>query len=136
MCRKMSNIDFAYFTGQKVIDVKSEVGMPLGVSFEKGVLLIECPWSLLCDNRIAVGYSDSMQSAGFFTYVTLEKHIKEKKIINIQHYENISDLVIEFENNLILELFHDNSHYEGWQLKGDNEFLLVSLPGGSYVEFG
>ncbi|MGP7819779.1 hypothetical protein [Niallia sp. 01092] len=135
MFRKWSNIDFTDFNGQKVVEVKSEVGLKLGVLFEKGILIIECPWRLLSSNQIAVGYSDCIKSSSTLSYKTLEKHIKGKKIISIQHYENISDLVVEFENNIILELFHDSSYYEGWQLKGANEFLLVSLPGGAYAEF-
>ncbi|OPA73669.1 hypothetical protein BVG16_26580 [Paenibacillus selenitireducens] len=76
----------------------------------------------------------------FKDVVTHEKHSKllenellGKRIITIRHCEPISDLYIEFEDNLILELFHNSSYYEGWQLSGENGFLLVSLPGGKYA---
>ncbi|WP_442789410.1 DUF6188 family protein [Paenibacillus sp. FSL H8-457] len=48
------------------------------------------------------------------------------------HYEEISDLTVVFDTEVILDLFHDSSWYEGWQLQGPGQFLVVSTPGGGY----
>lgn len=57
-----------------------------------------------------------------------------KGIVNILHFEEISDLVVEFQGGIHLELFHDSNYFEGWQLSGVNGFYLLSLPGGSYSD--
>ncbi|PAQ15596.1 hypothetical protein CD798_05870 [Bacillaceae bacterium SAOS 7] len=135
MYKKLSDIDFSHFVGQKVIEVKSEAGWPLGVFFEKGVLIIECPWRLRDMNQIIMGYSDCKQWSRFVLCESLEKQIKGKKIVSVQHYENTSDFVLELEEGLFLELFHDSSMFEGWKLQGEQGLLVISLPGGSYEEF-
>ncbi|WP_275898341.1 hypothetical protein [Peribacillus alkalitolerans] len=43
MYRKLTNIDFNYFIGQMVTEVNTEENLPLGMTFETGGLLIECP---------------------------------------------------------------------------------------------
>ncbi|MFT8323013.1 MAG: hypothetical protein ABF649_19275 [Bacillus sp. (in: firmicutes)] len=134
MYRKKSDINFTTFKGQKVKKVKSEVGLPLGIFFEKAILVIECPWRLVHSNQITVGFSDCKQPS-ISSYKILEKQTKGKKITDIHHFENISDLIIELEHQVFLELFHDSTNFEGWQLQGDEGFLLVSLPGGGYEKF-
>ncbi|MFF3102583.1 hypothetical protein [Viridibacillus arvi] len=56
------------------------------------------------------------------------------RIMNILHFEVISDLVVEFEGNFDLELFHDSNYFEGWQLRGDNGFYFFTLPRGTYSD--
>lgn len=135
MYKKLSDIDFSHFIGQRVTEVKSEAGLLLGVFFEKGVLIIECPWRLRDMQQIIKGYSDCKQWSRLLLRESLEKQIKGKRIVSIQHYENTSDFVLELEEDLFLELFHDSNMFEGWQLQGEQGLHVVSLPGGSYEEF-
>ncbi|MGQ7278444.1 hypothetical protein ACT91Q_10750 [Brevibacillus thermoruber] len=58
-----------------------------------------------------------------------------KRIARIFHDAETSDLSIHFDVGLTLDLFHDSSFFEGWQLQGNNDFLLVSTPGGKYSLF-
>lgn len=133
MYRKLSNIDFKSFIDQKVTEVNTEKNVPLGMSFETAGLIIECPWRLQVANEIAIGYSDCLHSPKRYSHKDLEKVLIGKRIMNILHFEEIADLIIEFEGGIYLELFHDSNYFEGWQLQGDNGFCLVSLPGGSYT---
>ncbi|MFD1030787.1 DUF6188 family protein [Metaplanococcus flavidus] len=135
MYRKLSNIDFKSFIGQKVTEVNTEKNVPLGMSFETAGLIIECPWRLQVANEIAIGYSDCLQSPKRYSHKDVKKVLIGKRIMNIVHFEDIADLIIEFEGGISLELFHDSNYFEGWQLlgQGDNGFCLVSLPGGSYT---
>ncbi|MEK9198443.1 hypothetical protein ACH0B5_11865 [Ureibacillus sp. 179-F W5.1 NHS] len=135
MYKKLSTIDFHYFIGQKITEVNTEKNVPFGMEFESGSLIIECPWRILTSNEVVIGYSDCLQSPDQYSYKEVEKILTGKRIVNIFHFEHISDLVLEAEGNIYVELFHDSNYFEGWQLRGDNEFYLVSLPGGSYAEF-
>ena len=132
MYKKLSNIDFKYFIGQKVTEVTTEKDEPLGMTFDRAGLIIECPWRLQVSKEIVIGYSDCIHSPDRFSHKNVKKILTEKKIVNILHFENISDLVVEFEGNIYLELFHDSTYFEGWQLSGENGFYLFTLPGGTY----
>ena len=46
MYKKLSNLDFKYFIGQKVTEVNTEKNLPLGMTFDTAGLIIECPWRL------------------------------------------------------------------------------------------
>jgi hypothetical protein len=62
MSRKLSNIYFNSFIGQKVTEVNTEKNLPLEIIFESGSLIVECPWRLQVKNEIAIGYSDCIHS--------------------------------------------------------------------------
>ncbi|QFT89663.1 hypothetical protein FIU87_13460 [Bacillus sp. THAF10] len=132
MYKKLSNIDFRYFIGQRVIEINKEKNEPFGMALETGGLIIECPWRLRIANQIEIGYSDCIHSPGEFSHKNVEKVLLDKRIKNIFLFEEVSDLFVEFENGIYLELFHDSNYFEGWQLRGDDGFYLFSLPGGSY----
>lgn len=132
MYRKQSDINFNYFFGQSIIEVNTEKNLPLGMTFDNGWLIIECPWRLQVDHQICIGYSDCLQAKDKYTHLNVESILIGKKIMNIYHFEEVSDLVVEFENHIFLELFHDSNYFEGWQLRGGNGFYLFTLPGGSY----
>lgn len=104
------------------------------MAFESAGLIIECPWRLQVSNEIVIGCSDCVQTPERFSHKNVEKILMGKRIMNILHFEVISDLVVEFEGNVYLELFHDSSYFEGWQLRGDNGFYLFTLPGGTYSD--
>ncbi|MDI7741172.1 hypothetical protein QMK38_04080 [Lysinibacillus fusiformis] len=134
MKQKTSHIDFTYFIGQKAIEINTEKNSPFGVSFEQGNLTVECPWRIRVSREVAIGYSDCLQAPGQYSYKNVEKILLGKRITEIFHYEGISDLVVEFEGDIYLEVFHDSNYFEGWQLRGDNGLFLFTLPGGSYSD--
>ncbi|RDW15712.1 hypothetical protein CWR45_16650 [Oceanobacillus chungangensis] len=96
--------------------------------------MIECPWRLQASNEVLIGYSDCIQKPDGYSHKNVEKILLGRRIINIIHFEGISDLVVEFEGSIYLELFHDSNYFEGWQLRGDNGFYLFTLPGGTYSD--
>ncbi|QCR31178.1 DUF6188 family protein [Lysinibacillus sp. SGAir0095] len=134
MYKTLSKLDFQYFIGQEVTEVNTEKNYPFGVSFERGVLTIECPWRLRVSSEVAIGYSDCLQAPGQYSHKDVEKILMGKRITNIFHYEEISDLVVEFEGKIYLELFHDSNYFEGWQLRGENGMYVFTLPGGAYSD--
>lgn len=132
MYKKLSNIDFKYFIGQKVTEVNTEKNVPLGMTFDTAGLIIECPWRLQVSNEVVIGYTDCIQASDRYSHKRVENILLGKRILNIIHFEGISDLVVEFEGSIYLELFHDSNYFEGWQLSGENGFYLFTLPGGTY----
>ena len=135
MCRKLSSIDFSLFIGQTVVEVNTDKNIAFGMTFESSYLTIECPWRIRASNEVLLGYSDIIHSKGKFTHKHAEKILLGKRIINMVHFEEVADLIVEFEDNIYVELYHDSTYFEGWQLGADNGFLLVSLPGGASEEF-
>lgn len=133
MDREISNIKFDFFIGQRVTEVNTEKNAPLGMTFERATSIIGCPWRLRLATEILVGYSDCLYAPERFSHKDVEKVLLGKKIKHIFLYEEIADLIIEFEGNIYLELFHESNYFEGWELQGDNGFHLYSLPGGSYA---
>jgi hypothetical protein len=122
-------MDFGYFIGQVVIDVNTEENLPLGIVFEKGSLIVECPWRLRKNKEILIGETDCISEPKKFSHKTVKKLLQSKKILNISFIEELV-FNIEFEENLKFEVFHASNYFEGWNLQGDNGFNLFSLPGG------
>lgn len=127
-------MEWSYFIGQEVTDINSINRLLSGISFQAAELTIECPWRLRNAKEVLIGYSYCVHAPDRYSYKTVKTHLAGNKIKSIQ-INNLSDFVVEFENELYLELFHDSSYFEGWQLQGDNGFHIISLPGGSYTLF-
>jgi len=126
-----SNINFSHFVNQKIKMIIIDDNRPLTVYFTKGQLIVECSWRLTSNEGILYGSSDIVELG----LKKLKKLLEKKVVVNIHHYQHVSDLIIEFDDQTYLELFHNSCYYEGWELIGENGFHLVSLPGGSYTEF-
>lgn len=130
MIRKQSDINFNQFLNQKVIDINRMYPI---ITFEEGFLTIECSWRLRRENSILVGSAETeVKNRRDRAYEIFEEALIKNTIKAITHYEDISDLCITFNNNIYVDLFHESSLYEGWQLSGESGFLLVSTPGGGY----
>lgn len=125
-----SNINFNYFVGQKIIEINTEENLPFGMCFDNGGLIVECPWRLRKLKTIIIGSSDCIGSPDKYSHKKVETLLLDKRIESITFFEDFSMLVIAFEGNYFLDLFHDSNYFEGWQLHGDNGFDLISLPGG------
>lgn len=126
---KLSEMDFSYFIGQFVTEVNTEENLPLGIIFEKGSLMVECPWRIRKGSEIILGETDCISEPQKFSHKNVKKLLVSKKILNIAFYEHLL-FVIEFEDNLTFDLFHASSYFEGWSLKGDDGLDVFTLPGG------
>jgi hypothetical protein len=93
--RPESDIDFSPLCGQKVVEINRMY--PILV-FEEGSLMIECPWRLRKGNRILVGRSEFLdESRREKACEELESHLVGKKIAEIVHNADISDLTVHSE---------------------------------------
>lgn len=122
-------IDFSYFIGQVVTDINTEENLSLSIIFEKGWLMVECPWRIRKGKEIVLGETDCISELQKFSHKNVKELLISKKILNISFYEQLI-LIIEFEENLTFELFHASSYFEGWTLQGNNGIDVFTLPGG------
>jgi hypothetical protein len=90
-------MDFGYFIGQVVIDVNTEENFPLGIVFEKGSFIVECPWRLRKNKEILIGETDCISEPKKFSNKTVKKLLQSKKILNISFIEELV-FNIEFED--------------------------------------
>ncbi|SFS98957.1 hypothetical protein [Marininema halotolerans] len=132
MEENLKDMDFGYFIGQVVTGVNTDEHAPLVIQFEKGSLIVECPWRLCRNNEIILGETDCISAPDKFTYKEIYKIIGKKKIVGIDNFMG-RFFVITFEDQIIFELFHASSYFEGWNLIGDNGFGLFTIPGGEYA---
>ncbi|WP_129710499.1 DUF6188 family protein [Priestia megaterium] len=124
-------INFSYFQEQTVTKVNTDNTLPFSLGFSKGGLVAECPWRLKNKRSILLGQADwkSLHSAEQRQQV--EALLLGQHIISIQWYEDIGILRITFSNGYALDMFHDSSFFEGWDLYGQDGFSFISLPGGA-----
>jgi hypothetical protein len=130
MMRKQSGINFNPIIGQVVTEINRLYPIIL---LNSAHLTIECPWRLREGNKIIVGQAETeVEDKKEKAFLEFEAALHNKRIIQVYHYDDISDLTVIFEGNIFLELFHDSSWYEGWTLQGPSNFLVVSTPGGGF----
>ncbi|UOF89058.1 DUF6188 family protein [Fodinisporobacter ferrooxydans] len=106
------------------------------ISFENGSLYIQSFWRLRDKEKIIVGCQQRKTGRSTYekdAFEEMKRNLIGKSITNVFHMELSSDLIVEFDNVLYLDVYSDSSQYESWQLSGSNGFLLVACPGGGYA---
>lgn len=130
----MSELSFGRFIGKRVFEINKMYPI---LCFDEGAFLtIECSWRLRNDSSILLGCSEyDLEAFHKDAHNKLVTLLTGKEITRIRYLPPVSDLCIEFEGTLFLELYSDSSIYEGWTLSDGKNFNLISLPGGDYCLF-
>jgi hypothetical protein len=133
---KSQKVNFQPFIGQRVVRVNDRYPEQTFIlTLERGYLSIECSWRIRA-RAILIGSSECNRVEGL-SYRTVRELLRKRRIFNIIHSVQSSDLTIEFDGGLALDLFQDSSYWEAWELVGRGfEFHLVGLPGGDFAFFG
>lgn len=130
----MNDISLDKLVGKKVVDINGI--HPILVFEEDGFLTIECSWRLRDSKTILVGCSEySLEETHKETHNTLLNLLIGKVIKNIKLIPPVSDLIIDFGNELCLELFSDSNIYESWTLSDGKSFDIISATAGQYCIF-
>ena len=130
----MQDFSLDKFIGRKVVVI--DAAYPILTFDEAGFLTIECSWRLRDGKTILVGCCEYKEEKTHEkAHIKLENLILNKKIASISFISPVSDLHIDFENGLRLELFSDSSIYESWTLSDGNGFELISVTAGDYCVF-
>jgi len=129
--KELPNLD--RFIGMKVDDINE---LPIVTFDGGGFLTLECSWRLRNSDCILVGCneygSDETHSA---SYKKLKDLLIGKVIKNINFIPPVSDLVVNFDENITLDLFCDSSIYENWTFSDGKEYEVISLVAGDYCCF-
>lgn len=128
----MSNenqIDFSYFIGQTLVDINTDNNSFLLLILNNGNLSVECPWRLRSKKEILIGEVDCISAPERYSRKGLKRMLMNKKVKNIIFYKELFILSIEFEGDLLFDLFHNSNYFEGWVLQGDS-LEIFSVPGG------
>jgi len=124
----MRNETLKYLIGKKVKKINSFLPT---IIFSNGInLSIESMWRLRNSKYIIFGiveYRNIEEQTK--TLKQLAKALIGKKVKDISISSPISDLRIEFDDGLYLEIFCDSGLYESWSIMGRN-INIISMPGG------
>lgn len=131
----MRDINLDRFISKKITDI---TGLLPIIRFDgEGYLTIECSWRVRDSEFILVGCSEyDFEETHKKAHEELISLLLGREISKITFVSPVSDLIIEFHDNLFLELFCDSSIYEGWTLADGNGFEVISTRGGDYCIIG
>jgi len=90
MNRVKSDVDFSFFVNQKIKMILLDDNCPLTVCFPNGRLVVECSWRISSDKGILYGSTDIVDLG----LKKLKKLLEKKVVVNIYHYQHVSDLII------------------------------------------
>jgi hypothetical protein len=100
-------------------------------------LTIECSWRLRDNEIILVGCGEYDSERAYREALEkLSNLLLGQTIKNIKFIRPVSDLIISFENELVLELFSDSINYENWSLSNGKGFEAISGRGGDCILLG
>ncbi|MEK3889865.1 hypothetical protein [Bacillus sp. FSL K6-3431] len=123
---KISKITFKEFIGQKVITIESEPNFI--IEFEKGAIIIECPWRIRDADEILLGITDIQSNQR--EWKSVKELLIGKTIEDVQLLEQCPLLIVQF-GNMFLDVFHASSFFDGWILTDQKDFYMFSMHGGS-----
>ncbi|MGD6854393.1 hypothetical protein [Bacillus infantis] len=126
---KLSGIDFSHFEKQSIVNVIIGSNSLLELELTAGGLVAECPWRLQRGNKIMAGSSDSREVPA---NVQLKESLIGCQVIEVIFMEEVKMLRIAFSGSIVLDLFHDSCHFEGWELYSEDGFTFISLPEGDF----
>lgn len=130
----MPHINLERFIGRKVIEINEM--FPI-LTFDKGgYLTIECSFRLRDNKLILVGCGEyRLEKTHKESHDKLSNLLLGKSIKQISFIPPVSDLIIDFENELFLELFSDSNILESWTLSDGKGFELISATAGQSCLF-
>ena len=123
---KLGKINFKEFIGQKVTAIDSDVHFI--IQFEKGSLIIECPWRIRDKDGILLGESDIKSNQR--EWKTVKELLISKTIQDIQLLEQCPLLIVQCDN-IFIDVFHSSSFFDGWTLTDEKDFYIFSMHGGN-----
>jgi hypothetical protein len=95
-----------------------------------------CPWRIIAEQRIVLGYEDDGQQFGLPEPVDGRKRAMDRlgnrAICGIRTRDDSGDICIEFEGGSLLELFNCSGGYEGW-LCSTFDLSIIGVGGGKIV---
>ena len=102
-------------------------------------LKVGCPWRIITDGRIQLGWRDHGQKFGLLSEMDgmreAARLLGDSPVASAITEEKTADLVITLASSACLEVINDSAGYEGWTLYGPAGELFVAQGGGRLVTF-
>lgn len=125
---KISKITFKELIGQKVTGIESDPHFM--IEFEKGAIIIECPWRIRNADGILLGETDIQSNQREWN--SIKELLIGKTIEDVQVLEQCPLLIVQCDN-IFLDVFHASSFFDGWTLTNHEEIYMFSMHGGDIV---
>lgn len=127
----MGDSSLDMFFGKEVVKI---LGIQPTLEFDDGgFLTIECSWRLRDRDTILLGCPEYERESAKKVISQLSEYLLNREIISIQLIPPVSDLVINFNSDLILELFSISSAFENWTFSNGKGFERISGRAGDYI---
>lgn len=121
-----SAIDFSLFAGQAVKAVDTDSLTPQ-IKFSFGSLHVECFWRVRNREYMLYGKHDPQ------ALLRLAEDLSGRTVTSVLHREFPSDLTVELDADLYVEVLCSCSESDNWHLTRPDGFFLVAGPGGRYT---
>ena len=99
-----------------------------------------CPWRILERGRIALGSVDHEQKFGLSTPIDgasrAQELLDERRIRGLSLLPGSADLIVDFGDDVRLEIWNNSVGYEGWHATGPNGREVIALGGGELAILG
>jgi len=102
------------------------------------VLRVVAPWRVVSNGRIVVGYEDDGHQFGLKVPFDAREHFMRLVVghqIIAASFSEFGDLTVLFGGGSTLQVFNVSVGYEGWQLSGPGERIVVAQGGGRVMDF-
>ena len=117
-----ADVDLSWMVGRTIAEVSFHEPVQWTFSFaKKGYISVECPWRILNHGRTTRSSDDHRQQYGLPAPIDAAaeatKLLSTLVIDAAQLRVGTSDILIDFSDNVRLEIIPISSGYEGWQMK-------------------
>jgi hypothetical protein len=103
-------------------------------SFGDSGLTITSPWRICASGTIAISGYDHQQKFGLPEPLDSAKEafglVSKSAVRQVKIDSETADLEIEFENGHRLQVFHESSGHEGWNIASKKGVMIVAMGGG------
>jgi hypothetical protein len=127
-----------WLTGKLCTSVREMYPQNSTFAFGEGALAVDCLWRLIERGRLRRTSGDHGQQYGLpaplDANVEAETLLCGKRVTASRFREGTSDLILDFEGDVQLEIIADSSGYEPWNLTAPGVHL-VALGGGGLEDF-
>ena len=127
-----------WLTGTTCTRVYENYPQNFTFEFGEGILAVDCPWRVIEGGRLRRTSEDHGQQYGLTAplnaYAEAEKLLVGRRVMASRLREGTSDLVLEFEGDILLEVIAVSSGYEPWNFTAPGVHL-IAIGGGGFADF-
>jgi hypothetical protein len=136
------DLSVAFLIGQRLVEF-DDSGVPHTwmLKFDRGARLgIETLWRIVTGDRVALTSEDHQQQFGLPAPIdagaALRLAIRDKPIRVSSCNRVTGDLILEYDDDLRLEIIVTSAGYENWNLMRADGHQIIAIGGGAIAAYG